>query len=103
MRLDRLLYFLRFAKSRSLAHDLAASGHLRRNGARVTRACAPVEQGDVLTFMQGEHVRVVEILDLPQRRGPASEAQACYRELDPQGQTAIAAATQLDSERDTQP
>jgi ribosome-associated heat shock protein Hsp15 len=103
MRLDRLLYFLRFAKSRSLAHDLAASGHLRRNGVRVTRVCTPVEQGDVLTFMQGGRVRVVEILDLPRRRGPASEAQTCYRELDPHGRTAIAATTQLDLERDTQP
>lgn len=103
MRLDRLLYYLRFAKSRSLAHDLAANGHLRRNGTRVLRASAPVEAGDVLTFMQGGHVRVVEILALPQRRGPASEARSCYRDLDPQVECAIAATTQLDLERDTQP
>ncbi len=36
-------------------------------------------------------VRIVEILALPKRRGPASIAQQCYRILDPEGGLAIAA------------
>ncbi len=91
MRIDRLLYFLRFAKTRSLAHSLIGEGHVRRNGQRVMRCSQPVETGDILTFPAGEHVRVVEIMALPCRRGPPAEAHLCYRALDPQAQSAIAA------------
>jgi len=92
MRIDRLLCHLRFTKTRARAQALVEAGHIRRNGQRVTRASQPVEAGDVLTVPLGRAVRVIELLALPERRGPASEAQACYRALDPDGQTAIAAA-----------
>ncbi len=90
MRIDRLMCFLRFVKTRSLAHRLVDQGHIRRNGMRVTRASLPIEIGDVLTFPIGETIRIVEILALPDRRGPAAEAQICYRALDQAGQSAIA-------------
>lgn len=102
MRIDRLLYFLRFVKSRDLSHDIVAEGHIRRNGMRVTRPSQMVAAGDVLTFMTGKTVRLVEILALPNRRGPASEAQSCYRDLDPRGQSAIAAGKPMSLERDRQ-
>ncbi len=92
MRIDRLLCHLRFVKTRARAQTLVEAGHVRRNGQRVMRASQPVAPGDVLTFPIGKAVRVIELLELPTRRGPASEAQACYRALDPEGQTAIAAA-----------
>lgn len=34
--------------------------------------------GDVLIFRKGSEVKTVRITDLPHRRGPAAEAQACY-------------------------
>jgi len=37
----------------------------------------------VLTFNQGHRVRVVKILALSERRGPAPEAQALYEDLSP--------------------
>jgi ribosome-associated heat shock protein Hsp15 len=37
----------------------------------------------VLTFAQGGRVRVVRIVALAARRGPAPEAQALYEDLDP--------------------
>ena len=37
--------------------------------------------GDVLTFPQGQTIRVVRVLALGIRRGPASEAQALYEEI----------------------
>lgn len=92
MRIDRLLCHLRFVKTRALAQTLVETGHMRRNGQRVTRTSQPVAPGDVLTIPIGRTVRVIELLALPARRGPAVEAQACYRALDPEGQTAIAAA-----------
>lgn len=91
MRIDRLLCTLRFARTRGAAQRLIAEGHIRRNGERVIRASCEVRVGDVLTLPLGTRVKLVEVLDLPDRRGPPREAQACYRELDPQEQSAIAA------------
>lgn len=83
MRIDRLLCHLRFVRTRSAAHRLVEEGHIRRNGERVTRGSRDIAVGDILTLPLGESVRLVEILALPERRGPPREAQACYRELDP--------------------
>lgn len=85
MRIDRLLCHLRFVRTRSAAQKLVEQGHIRRNGERVTRGAHEVRVGDVLTIPLGNMVRLVEILVLPVRRGPPREAQACYRELDPNG------------------
>lgn len=91
MRVDRLLYFLRFARSRSLAAAIVGSGQLRCNGERILRTSQPMAPGDVLTIPLGRHVRLVELLSLPTRRGPPEEARSCYRMLDPHDQTDIAA------------
>ena len=82
LRIDKLLWFLRFSKSRSLAQIWVGEGHIRLNGRRIERAHQPVAVGDVLVLPHGSSVRVIEILELPVRRGPAPEAQACYRALD---------------------
>ena len=92
MRLDLLLVRLRFAKSRAIAQRWIEQGHIRCNSLRVTRAGHAAARGDVLTLPVGRHVRVIEILALPERRGPASEAQSCYRELDAGQSIAIAGA-----------
>jgi ribosome-associated heat shock protein Hsp15 len=82
MRLDRLLWFLRFARSRSLAQRWIAEGHIRRNGERVTRQDQAIAVGDVLTLPLRSKVLPIEIIALPIRRGPAAEARTCYRPLD---------------------
>ena len=91
MRIDRLLCQLRFFKTRSRAQALVETGQVRRNGQRVMRASEAVACGDTLTFPLGKAVRVIELIALPTRRGPPEEARACYRVLDPEGQSAIAA------------
>ena len=83
MRLDRLLCTLRFVRTRSAARKLVEEGHIRRNGERVVRASREIVVGDVLTLPLGGRVKLVEVLFLPERRGPPREAQECYRELDP--------------------
>ena len=100
MRLDRLLCYLRFVRTRSRAQALVEAGHIRRNGKRVERASQPIAPGDVLTLPLGNAVGVVKIEHLPERRGPAGEAQACYRALDPTGQSAIAAPGTASTEGD---
>ena len=47
------------------------------------KANQQVRPGDVLTFPQGQHIRVIKVLALGERRGPASEAQALYEDLVP--------------------
>ena len=91
MRIDKLLWFLRLAKTRTLAQAIAEAGHMRLNGRRVDRAHLKVGCGDVLVVPLPGGVRVIEVLALPSRRGPASEAQACYRVLDETGAYPIAA------------
>ncbi|MFM5907372.1 MAG: RNA-binding S4 domain-containing protein [Novosphingobium sp.] len=104
MRIDRLLWFLRLSPSRSLAHDWVLEGHFRANGRRVEKPSAAIAAGDVLTVPARSGVKVIEIISLPQRRGPAPEAQSCYRVLDAGSPMPIAAPqTKHDTEGDTKP
>ncbi|RKF19067.1 RNA-binding S4 domain-containing protein [Altericroceibacterium spongiae] len=90
MRIDRLLCFLRFAKSRGAAQRWISEGHIRRNGKRVTRLDQPMAIGDILTLPLAKRVLVVRLTALPARRGPPAEARSCYEELDAGGTIAIA-------------
>lgn len=83
LRLDKWLWQARFFKSRTLAAEVIAEGHVRVNGTRVSRPGRDVTEGDTLTFPQGSRIRVVRITALGQRRGPATEAQGLYLDLDP--------------------
>lgn len=82
LRLDKWLWQARFFKSRALAADLAGSGRLRLNREHVAKPAQTVRPGDVLTFPIGSRIRVIRIDALGHRRGPASEAQALYTDLD---------------------
>ena len=82
MRVDKLLWFLRFAPSRNLAHDWVLAGHMRLNGRRIEKPGQAIKPGDVLTLPWRARVQVIEIAALPLRRGPAAEMQTCYRVLD---------------------
>jgi ribosome-associated heat shock protein Hsp15 len=82
MRIDKLLWFLRLAKTRGAAQALVGEGHIRLNGRRIGRAAQGVAVGDVLVLPRPNGVAVIELLALPVRRGPAAEAQSCYRALD---------------------
>lgn len=83
VRLDKWLWHARFFKTRSLAARQVAEGRVRINGARTDRPARAVGPGDVLTFPQGDRVRVVRVLATGLRRGPAAEAAALYEELPP--------------------
>lgn len=82
VRIDKWLWRARFFKTRTLAAKIVSSG-VRVNGARTDKPKTLVRPGDTLTFGQNRDVRVIEIVDLGVRRGPAAEAQALYNDLDP--------------------
>ncbi|MVZ97427.1 RNA-binding S4 domain-containing protein [Sphingorhabdus sp. IMCC26285] len=81
LRIDKLLFFLRIAKSRSLAQGWAESGYIRVNGRRIEKGSATVSVGDVITMPRDEAVVIFKLLAMPVRRGPAAEAMACYQML----------------------
>ncbi len=83
IRLDKLLWFLRFARSRSIAQAMVEAGHIRLDGRRITRSSCAVHAGSTLVLPVGERIEVIRLRSLPLRRGPAPEAQACYQRLDP--------------------
>lgn len=103
LRIDRLLVYLRLARTRSAAQALIDTHALRRNRKHVLRGSEQVRIGDVLTLAVGGHVRVIELTALPDRRGPPAAARSHYHEvgvfgevdgdsLDRKGQMTIAAS-----------
>ena len=92
MRVDKWLWHARFFKTRTLATRLAAAGNIRINGQKQSRASASIRIGDVLTFPLNRHIRLIEVVALSTRRGPAAEARLLYRRLDEAGEPAEPAA-----------
>lgn len=80
-RLDFWLWCARFAAQRAACAAIAASGLVRINRQPTDKAHARVRVGDVLTLPLHAQVRVVRVLGLATRRGPATEARALYEEL----------------------
>jgi ribosome-associated heat shock protein Hsp15 len=81
VRVDRFLFFIRLVKSRTLAQGLIETGHVRIDGRRVGKSSDEVRVGSVIALPLRGQVRVLKVLALPPRRGPAAEARACYEEL----------------------
>jgi ribosome-associated heat shock protein Hsp15 len=81
IRLDKWLWFARVVKTRAIAQELASSGHVRVNGQRAESAAKAISIGDVLTIALLSRVRILKVLDVAKRRGPASDAMTLYEEL----------------------
>lgn len=82
-RIDKWLWHARFFKTRSIATKICRAGRIRLNGNRVAKANATITVGDVLTFPQGDRIRVARVRAIGLRRGPAAEAQGLYDDLTP--------------------
>lgn len=81
MRIDRYLHCIRLVKSRTLAQAVIEAGHVRLDGRRVEKPSEDVRVGSTIALPLHDRVRVLRVLALPERRGPASEARTCYQEL----------------------
>jgi ribosome-associated heat shock protein Hsp15 len=81
LRVDRWLWCTRLFKSRSLAADAVGGGKVRVNGRRVKPAHA-VRMGDTIAITRPGFEFECRVLGLPQRRGAAPIAQACYEETE---------------------
>ena len=87
LRVDKYLWFARFFKTRSLATKRANEGRIRINGNKIKKSSDTVRIGDILTFAQGNEIRVIRVLNLGTRRGPAQEAQSLYEDITPNEDT----------------
>ncbi len=91
IRIDKWLWYARFLKTRSLASKFVEGGKIRRRpetpeeaeATRITKPNQLVYRGDILTFPLGPHIRVVKVVEIGTRRGPAPEARLLYEDLSP--------------------
>lgn len=82
-RVDKWLWHARFRRTRTLAAKLCEDGKVRLNGDILSKPSQPVRTGDTLTFPQGRQIRVIRVIGLASRRGPASKASELYEDLSP--------------------
>ena len=92
-RLDKWLWFARFARTRSLAAKLVAAGHVRVNGTRAGDGAKGIGVGDVVTVAAAHGTALVRVIDLGERRGPAPEARTLYEAIGASGGDANPAAS----------
>ncbi len=77
-----MLFFLRLAKSRTIAQCWVAAGHIRINSRRIEKSSHPVHVDDIITLPLGDNVLAIKILSVPIHRRPAPEARLCYQILE---------------------
>ena len=81
LRIDRWLFFCRFFKTRSKATAAVTGGHVKLNGERALPGMR-VTTGDRIELVRDRLPYSLEVVAIPTRRGPATEARSCYVEDD---------------------
>ena len=82
-RLDKWLWFARVTKSRTLAAGAVSEGKIKVNRVKAEKPSQTIKVGDVITSRVHKNVRVLRVVALGERRGPASEAAGLYEDLTP--------------------
>ena len=81
-RLDKWLWFARFARNRPAAVRLVEDGHVRIAGRRCDNPAQGIRIGAVLTLALPHATVVVQVLGFAERRGSFAVAQQLYERLD---------------------
>ena len=82
-RIDKWLWFARMSRTRTLGQKLVVAGRVRVNRVKTGSPADPVKLDDVLTIALESGVRVLRVVALGTRRGPAAEARLLYQDLSP--------------------
>jgi ribosome-associated heat shock protein Hsp15 len=93
VRLDVWLWAVRFFKTRTLARQAIEAGKVEVNET-TGRPGKPLRIGDRLRVVRGEDRFEIDVVELCERRGPAAQAQRCYREDEASRAARLAAAEQ---------
>ena len=83
IRLDLYLFYIRIFKSRNLASKFIISNRLRISGQVTQKPHKLISTGDVLSLPIEDNVKILKVVDIPNRRGPFSEALNYYEDITP--------------------
>ena len=83
IRLDLFLFYIRIFKSRSLATKFISSNRLRVSGQVTQKPHKLISINDVLTFTLNNRIKVLEVINIPKRRGPYQESLFYYKDVSP--------------------
>ena len=82
IRADRWLWAARVFKTRALAAAACDGGKVDVNE-QAAKPAKPLRPGDLLHITVGDGRRILRVVGLSERRGPASVARALYEDLTP--------------------
>jgi len=82
MRVDKWLWAARAFKTRSIAADACDGGKVDVNG-EAAKPAKQVRPGDRLEITVAGGRRILKVVALSERRGPASDARTLYDDLTP--------------------
>jgi ribosome-associated heat shock protein Hsp15 len=82
VRVDRWVWSVRLAKTRSIAAELCRAGHVKVNG-RSVKPAQPVRVGDQIRIRHDDRERVVVVSRIITKRVGAPVAAECYIDESP--------------------
>lgn len=82
VRIDKWLWAARCFKTRGLASEACAGGHVKVNGTSV-KSAKLLKRGDEVTVRTGEELRILAVTGLSDRRGPAPVAATLFLDKTP--------------------
>ena len=83
IRLDLYLFYIRLFKSRNLATKFIITSRVRIAGQVTQKPHKLVSIDDVLTIPINEKVKILKIINIPNKRGPFLESILYYEDLTP--------------------
>jgi ribosome-associated heat shock protein Hsp15 len=82
VRLDKWLWAARCFKTRGLASEACAAGHVKVGGV-TAKPSRPLKRGEEVTIKTGDGLRILAVKGLSDRRGPATVARTLYDDKSP--------------------
>jgi ribosome-associated heat shock protein Hsp15 len=82
VRIDKWLWAARVFKTRGLASEACAAGHVKVNGGSV-KSAKLLRRGDEISVRLGDELRIYAVAGLSDKRGPAPVARTLYLDKSP--------------------
>ena len=83
IRLDLYLFYIRIFKSRNLASKFINSNRLRVSDKVTQKPHKLISISDILTFTIHDRIKVLEVIDIPMRRGSYVGSLNYYNDISP--------------------
>ena len=83
IRLDLYLFYIRIFKSRNLASKFINSNRLRVSDKVTQKPHKLISKSDILTFTIHDRIKVLEVIDIPMRRGSYVDSLNYYNDISP--------------------